>query len=306
MSPFILGDFTSAYPASKSYLRSSLSMNSTILLSDLDEGNCDAIVISYSAFQSEARLRTSVCDDYVLLQDDVLLTLPVVLPLGRKLGVLGDELLSRINRMIDLGWFTHALNNNSKNVSRGCSKKYEANTSSSIAASQILMPALISILSSLIAVWFRFKQEKEVKETDSKTSYESEPLVPNAEITSPNTLILFKFVSKYNTNSKQLAEAVEELPNKAKLVELVCAEHDRLRENLRQLTIVELLDVIMHCATVPLEHTIENRLNSALASDDRQAELIKIILSSLPMIEQALSYLADKSDIGSNKCEIVS
>ena len=289
-------NFAVAHPGSYDLLNSTGWLNSTLLLDALDSDICDAIILSSNAFQSESRYPLStVCDDFAILQDNVLLEVPVTIILGNLLGSVGDEIIQRLNRMIEIGWFDQIYTNREANVPLGCSENLEQDTSSSVSLFQIILPSLISITSSLIAILIRYNQLKRVEKNASKNIVEFESCVDQNKVLGLSEFELFKFLSSNKDIEQEvLAEAVDELPDKTKLLCLVQSDQSRVKVCLQSLCDSELLDIIMSSVTFPLEASIESKLRDAIVSKDRALALIDIILNSLEMTESAMRYLTEK------------
>ena len=302
VSPIVVDDLIIENPGAEDYLNSTTWSNSTQLLDALDRDECDSIILSNNEFQSEFRAKAEICDNFAILQDNVLLTLPVVFPVGSNLGTVGDELIYQMNRMIDDGWFGNIYDEITKDNPSVCAEKLEQPKSSSVTVFQILLPAIISIVSSFIALCISFKHQRQPKEILSRTGVESEPLVGSSRLSEMSGIVLYKFLStSKNIDPILLAKAANDLPNKTRLLELAYSDYnrqERLRDDLIKLSDVELLDIIIGSATFPLEGDLKVKFNNALASVNRQHQLIEIILNTSGMTASAIMSISQKSWTG--------
>ena len=161
----------------------------------------------------------------------------------------------------------------------------EENLSSTVNAGKILLPSLISIVSSFVsivfAIYFKSKSAKaELKRKDDVVSNPDQEALPliDSLLDHHSDLVLYKFISKCKrADQLSLDEAMHNLPDKAKLMKLAQSDFKNLNEVLKKLSFAELLNIIMKSKLSSIAEAEVNRAVSS--SNNKESALINIILS---------------------------
>lgn len=295
--------FLDEHPGATDLMSSATFFTSTDLLNALRNSTCDVAVISNEAFQSATRINEKYCDELVILLDQILLEVEVFLPIGPRLGSLGDEFLTTFDYYVEQGWFTDAWDEVSENYEK-CEDKDIINDNIAIKANQILFPTFICFIFICAGLRMTFRGRKISqlsKETNENTSNsQKSDTARQSSVIEMSGFALFSYLSSQeDTDREKLAKAFSALPDKTMLLELALNQLDDDEPSklhfpaLSSLSVEDMSHILMdYLRYESFDTSINESIEDAMKSSDQKTSLLNVILNSDELTNFALTHIA--------------
>ena len=145
-----------------------------MLLNSLDDKTCDVVLTAKHAYQHAASMNNHFCKFIMITYGEPILSLNVVIPISPTLNSLGNELLNEFDKYIEI-IMEYVYYNGAPNDPTCEFFEYKESDTVSIDYSPLILPACISIVSSMIGLYiYYFRESSPPTLSDNDSSSESD------------------------------------------------------------------------------------------------------------------------------------
>jgi len=283
------GDFTDRYH------------NATMLLDLLQEGTCEAVVITDIDYEAAGGVDSDYCKQTVILRDNVLLNIDIIIPFGSvnshgnrhnsSLDEYGyNVLFDRTNRMIDSGWFTALYEADRRNVMKNSEDSCKEQTLSNdypVLNDGVTVPAVFSIFLCIvgIGVWWR----KATVNLNEEMNEEESSAFIRMKLSKMSAFELYSLLMEGDDiDEKALSDAMKLLPDKSGLLKIAedihaFDDYEAEKSVLKQLELEDLVAELTKCNKRDFDGAhrgINETIEEALEEKDGKKTLVNFILQT--------------------------